>query len=149
MEKAKNLGHPREIKAVCLSRTKGRKSEVEGIILIADVGVKGDFHAGSSRQVSLLAEESVIKLRAKGMDIKPGDFGENIIFCGVDLKSLPVGAKLKIGSEAEVEITQIGKECVERCQIYYRTGDCIMPREGVFAKVIKGGKIKSGDKINL
>ena len=138
-----------KVKAACISDKKGIKSAVDQIHLIDNLGVEGDYHAkGGERQVSLLAEESVDKMREKGLKLEPGAFGENIITEGIDLLSVSIGQKIKIG-EAELEITRIGKECVERCQIYYQTGDCIMPREGVFARVIKGGVIKPGDEIKL
>lgn len=135
-----------KIKAVCVSKNKGQKSEVEKINLIKNSGVEGDFHSkGGERQVSLLAIESIEKMKIK---LEAGAFGENIITEGIGLLSLRIGQTLKVGG-AELEISKIGKECLERCQIYYQTGDCIMPREGVFAKVIKGGIIKPGDEINL
>ena len=138
-----------KIKATCISKLKGQKSKVKTINLIKDLGVEGDFHAkGGERQVSLLAEESIQKMREKGLDLIPGAFGENIVTEGIELTSLSIGQKIKIG-EAELEISKIGKECPERCQIYYQTGDCIMPREGVFARVLKGGIIKAGDEIIL
>ncbi len=136
-----------KVKAVCISSEKGRKVKVEEASLVVGLGIKGDFHAGSKRQVSLLAEESIDKMREKGLQLKPGDFGENIMTEGIDLVSLSVGTKIKIGSTAELEVTEIGKKCPAPCDIYYQVGDCIMPREGVFAKVLKGGQIKPGDDI--
>ncbi|MFC1496731.1 MOSC domain-containing protein [Candidatus Margulisiibacteriota bacterium] len=128
-----------KVKAVCVSKVKGQKSEVKELVLVKDLGAEGDFHAkGGERQVSLLANAK----------LAPGAYGENIVTEGIDLLSLSIGQKLKIG-EAGLEISKIGKECKERCQIYYQTGDCIMPREGVFAKVIKGGIIKPGDEIKI
>lgn len=136
-----------KVKATCISGKKGIKSSVDQIRLIENLGVEGDFHAkGGERQVSLLAEESINKMREKGLKLEAGAFGENMITEGIDLLSLSIGQKIKIG-EAEIEISRIGKECVERCQIYYQTGDCIMPREGVFAGVIKGGIIRPGDEV--
>lgn len=136
-----------EIKAVCVSKDKGQKAEVGEINLIKDLGVEGDFHAkGGERQISLLACESIHKMKEKGLKLENGAFGENIITEGLDLLSLKIGQRLKIG-EAEIEITKIGKECPKRCAIYYQTGDCIMPREGVFARVINSGRIKPGDII--
>jgi MOSC domain-containing protein YiiM len=138
-----------KVKATCISDKKGVKSAVDQIQLVENLGVKGDFHAkGGERQVSLLAEESVQKMREKGLNLQAGAFGENIVTEGIDLLSLSIGQNLKIG-EAELEISKIGKECPERCQIYYQTGDCIMPREGVFAKVIKGGIVKPGDEVEI
>jgi len=116
--------------------------------LIAGFGIEGDAHAGNwQRQVSLLADESIVKMRAKGANVTEGDFAENITTEGVDLRSLKIGSKLKLGSVAEVEITQFGKECHNRCEIFQQVGDCVMPREGVFAKVTKPGQIKVGDII--
>src|SRR3989339_1262257 len=136
-----------KVKAACISSVRGPKSKVEEINLVKDLGVEGDYHAkGGLRQVSLLASESIQKQKEKGIELDDGAFGENIITEGIELTKLSIGQKLKIG-EAELEITKIGKECVERCIIYYQTGDCIMPREGVFAKVLKGGQIKPGDTI--
>lgn len=136
-----------KIKATCVSKSKGQKSEIKEINLIKDLGVEGDFHAkGGDRQVSLLSSESIQKMRDKGLKLKNGAFGENIVTEGINLISLKIGQQLKVG-EAEIEITKIGKECVERCAIYYQAGDCIMPREGIFAKVLKGGIVKPGDNI--
>jgi MOSC domain-containing protein YiiM len=147
MAKIENPELSRRVKATCLSKVKGQKSEIKTINLIPDLGVEEDFHAqGGERQVSLLAEESIAKMRAKGLKLEPGAFGENIVTEGVDLLALKIGQKIKIG-EAEIEISKIGKECPKRCAIYYAAGDCIMPREGVFARVLSGGKIKAGDII--
>src|SRR3989339_1002213 len=138
-----------KVKNTCVSKVKGQKSEIQSINLIENLGVEGDFHAkGGERQVSLLAEESIQKMREKGLTLLPGAFGENVVTEGIDLLSLSVGQKIRIG-EVELEISKIGKECPARCQIYYLAGDCIMPREGVFAKVLKGGIIKPGDEIKL
>ena len=110
----------------------------------------GDAHAGpGTRQVSILAEESIDKMRSKGLKVNPGDFAENITTIDMDLAGLKVSDKLKIGEEAVLEITQFGKECHARCSIYYQAGDCVMPKEGVFARVLKGGIIKSGDKMEV
>jgi MOSC domain-containing protein YiiM len=141
-----------EIAAVCMSRVKHvQKNEVEEANLITDLGMEGDAHAGfAHRQVSLLADESVEKMRAKGLsDLRPGAFGENLVTRGIDLLSLRVGDRLRVGSEITLEVTQIGKECVERCAIYYQAGDCIMPREGIFTRVIDGGRVKAGDEVSL
>lgn len=135
--------------AVSISDKKGVKKEniPEGL-LVENFGLKGDAHAGEwHRQVSLLAMESIEKIRAKGLDVGPGDFAENITTVGIDLVNLPIGTKLKIGDSALVEVTQIGKECHDRCAIYRQTGDCVMPREGIFVKVLKGGKVKKNDPI--
>jgi molybdenum cofactor synthesis domain-containing protein len=137
-----------KIKAVSLSKQKGEKKvSVKSAVLKEDFGIVGDAHAGSDRQVSLLAEESIEKMRAKGLKLAPGDFAENITTQGLDLSKLNIGAKLKVGKEAILEIAQIGKVCHDRCSIYYRAGDCIMPREGVFARVLKGGVIRPGDEV--
>jgi len=138
-----------KIQAVCINKSKGRKFADSEINLIADLGVEGDFHAkGGERQVSLLAHESIEKMRAKGLNLDDGAFGENIVTEGIELVALKIGQKLKIG-EAEVEVTKIGKECVERCAIFYQTGDCIMPREGIFGKVLVGGKVKAKDALEV
>jgi MOSC domain-containing protein YiiM len=112
-------------------------------------GLKGDAHAGSGRQVSLLAQESIDKMIALGAAVSPGDFAENITVQGLEVMSLPVGARLKVGPEAELEITQIGKACHKGCAIREQVGDCVMPREGVFARVLKGGVVKPGDLVEV
>jgi MOSC domain-containing protein YiiM len=140
-----------KIKAISISGQKGTpKLNVPQADLQADYGIVGDAHAGSEhRQVSLLAVESIERLREKGLKIVPGDFAENITTEGLDVRSLKVGAKLKVGERAELEITQLGKACHGRCAVYYRLGDCIMPKEGVFARVIGAGRIKVGDCIEV
>ncbi|MFH1783417.1 MAG: MOSC domain-containing protein [bacterium] len=137
------------VKAVSVSKKKGtKKTNVESILLKEDFGIVGDAHAGTkNRQVSLLAEESIKKMKDKGLNVGSGDFAENITTEGVDLVSLGIGGKLGIGKEVLVEISQIGKECHSRCNIYYQAGDCVMPHEGVFVRVLKGGVIKPGDEI--
>ncbi len=141
-----------KIIAVCKSEKKGTKKEVvtEGF-LREDFGLIGDAHADccTHRQVSLLAIESINKMRSLGFDIGPGDFAENITCEGVELVSLPVGTRLLIGKEVILEVTQIGKECHSRCAIYRQIGKCIMPREGVFAKVIGGGLVRAGNTIKI
>jgi cyclic pyranopterin phosphate synthase len=113
-------------------------------------GIEGDAHAGNwHRQVSLLGQESIEKMRAKGANVSAGDFAENITTEGIDLQSLAIGSKLRLGADAEVEITQFGKKCHGGCEIFQQIGDCIMPREGVFAKVTKPGRIKPGDTIEV
>lgn len=138
------------IKAVCLSDIKGiQKSETEGIDLLAEWGVENDAHAGKwHRQVSLLGFEQIEAFKALGAEVNNGSFGENIIVEGFDLKSLPIGTRFKCG-DVILELTQIGKECHAHCAIYHKMGDCIMPREGVFCKVISGGHIKPGDSIEI
>jgi MOSC domain-containing protein YiiM len=141
-----------EITAVCKSQRKGTKKEVgaEGT-LKEDYGLVGDAHANccTHRQVSLLAIESIAKMRTLGFNVGPGDFAENITTQGIELLSLPIGAKLSIGEEVILEVTQIGKECHTRCAIYRQIGKCIMPKEGVFAKVIHGGFVRVGDTIKI
>jgi len=140
-----------KVVAVSISKKKGeRKDNIPEGLLIENFGFKDDAHAGDwHRQVSLLAIESIEKIRAKGLDVGPGDFAENITTIGINLVDLPIGTKLKIGDEILMEVTQIGKECHSRCAIYYQAGDCVMPREGIFAKVLKGGKVKKGDPIKV
>ena len=138
--------------AVCRSKKKGIvKTPVAEIRIKKEYGVVDDAHADTNthRQVSLLAIESIDKMRGKGLDLKPGDFAENITTKDINLASLPVGTRLNIGKEAVLEMTQIGKECHAACAIRKQVGDCIMPKEGVFARVIRGGHIKSGDEIKI
>ncbi len=139
-----------EITAVCISQKKGQKKKNVGKgILVENHGLEGDAHAGEwHRQVSLLAEESIRKMKEKGLEVGPGDFAENITTRGIELTELPIGTKLKLGG-ALVEVTQIGKECHDRCAIYHRVGDCVMPREGIFVRVLKGGPVSIGDKIEV
>ena len=128
--------------SVNISDKKGvRKKPVDEILIKADYGIEGDAHASSEwhRQVSLLALESIQKMQGMGLDVKPGDFAENITTEGLDLVSLPIGTEMHIGSEVLGEVSQIGKECHTRCAIYYQAGDCVMPKEGIFIKVLKGG----------
>ncbi|MFZ5649507.1 MAG: MOSC domain-containing protein [Bacillota bacterium] len=138
-----------KIVAVCSSPKKGmRKKNVGEGLLVAGHGLEGDAHTGSwHRQVSLLAMESIQKMREMGLDVGSGDFAENITTEGIDLVGLPIGTRVRIGPEALAEVTQIGKECHNRCAIYYQAGDCVMPREGIFVRVIKGGPVKVGDEI--
>jgi MOSC domain-containing protein YiiM len=138
--------------AVCTSENKGtRKTPVPEIFIREDYGVEGDAHADGTnhRQVSLLALESIEKMRERGLDLQPGDFAENITTQGIDLASLPTGTRIMPGDEAVLELTQIGKECHAACAIRKQIGDCIMPREGVFARVIRGGRVKAGDAIRI
>ena len=139
-----------KVVSVNISSKKGvRKKPVDEVFLKADYGIEGDAHASSEwhRQVSLLALESIKKMQGKGLDVKPGDFAENITTEGLDLVSLPLGTEVHIGSEVLGEVSQIGKECHTRCAIYYQAGDCVMPKEGIFIKVLKGGKVRAGDRI--
>lgn len=139
-----------KVLAVCISENKGeRKKPVESVKLRENHGIVGDGHAGDwHRQVSLLAQESIDKMRAMGLDVNAGDFAENITTTGIDLVSLPIGSRLQVG-DTLLEVTQIGKECHTRCAIYYQAGDCVMPKEGIFAKVITGGVIRPGDGIEI
>jgi molybdopterin adenylyltransferase len=137
--------------AVNISREKGtKKRNVRRRDLLVDFGLQGDAHGGPwNRQVSLLANESIDKMREKGLKAAYGDFAENITTEGIDLMRLPVGTTLKIGREAILRMTQRGKECHTRCAIYYEMGDCVMPREGVFAEVLHPGEISVGDSIEV
>ncbi len=139
-----------EVAAVCLSEKKGiRKHEVPGIELVFGHGIAGDAHAGNwHRQVSLLADESVDKMRALGWELTPGAFAENILTRGIELRTLPVGTVLEIG-EAVLCVTQIGKECHNDCAIKQTTGKCVMPTEGIFAVVLKGGHVAPGMEIRI
>lgn len=134
--------------AVCISENKGeRKRPVDSVELRENHGIVGDAHAGDwHRQVSLLAQESIDKMRALGLDVSAGDFAENITTSGINLVNLPIGSRLQIGGSM-LEVTQIGKECHTRCTIFYQAGDCVMPKEGIFAKVMKGGTVGQGDTI--
>jgi MOSC domain-containing protein YiiM len=137
-----------KVLAVCISENKGeRKKPVESVELRENHGIVGDAHAGDwHRQVSLLAQESIDKMRKLGLDVNAGDFAENITTSGIDLVSLPIGTRLQIG-ETLLEVTQIGKECHTRCAIFYQAGDCVMPKEGIFVKVIVGGTVRPEDEI--
>jgi MOSC domain-containing protein YiiM len=135
--------------AVCTSKRKGiRKRSVGEAKLKVDWGIVGDAHAADwHRQVSLLALESIEKMRALGLNVGPGSFAENLTTQGMDLLALPIGSQVRVGDEIVLEITQHGKICHDRCAIYYQVGDCVMPREGIFARVIQGGQVKAGDVI--
>jgi len=140
-----------EILAVCISETRGvQKKPVEQIECVRKMGIRGDAHAEDwHRQVSLLADESADIMRKKGVEIGPGDFAENILTRGIVLKNLPVGQRLRIGDSVVLEVTQIGKECHHDCAIYQATGDCVMPREGIFCIVVEEGPIRAGDRIDV
>ena len=135
--------------AISVSEKKGtQKSNVPSAHLVEGHGIEGDAHAGPwHRQVSLLAQESIDKMTAAGLDVGPGDFAENLTTSGIDLLKLKIGDRLRIG-EAELEITQIGKECHDHCAVYELAGDCVMPREGIFARVLREGRISAGDAVN-
>jgi molybdenum cofactor synthesis domain-containing protein len=136
--------------AVCVSVKKGeQKHAVDRVRMVADHGLDGDAHAGGwHRQVSLLASSDIDTMRARGLDLEPGDFGENVVLDGFDLGGLGIGSRLEV-ADAELEITQIGKVCHSRCAIYYQAGDCIMPREGVFARVVRGGEVAAGAAVRV
>lgn len=138
------------LKGICVSKKRGtKKVEVVEAMLVENYGIEGDAHAGNwHRQVSLLSLEKIEAFREKGAQVSFGDFGENLIIDGFDFRSLPVGTIFTIG-EAVLKMTQIGKECHTHCQIYQTMGECIMPREGVFAVVLKGGKIRNGDTVEM
>ena len=140
-----------KILAVNISQKKGeKKTNIDCGLFLENLGMENDAHAEPGiRQVSLLAKESIEKIRAKGLDVQYGDFAENLTTEGIDLPSLPVGTKLKVGDKVLLEVSQIGKVCHNRCNIFYTVGDCVMPREGIFAKVLQGGKIQTGDIIEL
>jgi len=140
-----------KIVSIAVSRKKGtRKTLVDRARVIQNHGLDGDAHAGPwHRQVSFLASESIQEAREKGLDVDFGDFAENVATVGIDWKNLPVGTRVKLGKTAIVEVSQIGKTCHKPCAIYYQAGDCIMPREGVFGRVIRGGEIACGDTIEL
>lgn len=151
MADADNVETIPSVVAVSVSDRKGVvKENVPVVELVVDHGVKGDVHAeGGTRQVSLLAQESIDKMRAAGAEVNPGDFAENITTKGLALDRLPVGTRLRLGGEAELTITQIGKACHHGCAIREQVGDCVMPREGVFARVDQGGVVRPGDVIEV
>ena len=140
-----------KIVAICISKKKGvQKKDVKQCRLIENYGLEGDAHAGSwHRQISLLSIEGRLVMENKGIKLDAGDFGENVLTKGVDFANIIVGNELRLGRDALVRVTQIGKECHDRCNIYYQVGDCIMPREGIFAEVLKGGEIKVDDDIEF
>ena len=139
------------IVSIAISKKKGtRKTPVDAAFVSKDHGLEGDAHAGKwHRQVSFLASESIEQARAQGLDVTFGDFAENIATTGIDWKTVPVGTLVRLGGNVLVKITQIGKECHNKCAIYYKAGDCIMPREGVFAKVLQEGTIHHGDEVQI
>ncbi len=141
-----------KILAVCKSATKGNKKEVmEEGYFEENYGLAGDAHADSSshRQVSFMAIESIDRMHSSGYDVGPGSFAENLTTEGIDMVSIPVGTEVRIGEEVILEVTQIGKECHTGCNIFNQIGQCIMPKEGVFARVIHGGLIRTGDEIKV
>lgn len=138
------------VAAVCISEKKGtQKQDVGRAEFVADWGIRGDAHAGKwHRQVSLLSLDRVEEFRARGAQVGAGAFGENLLVAGFDFKTLPVGSRFRCG-QVELEMTQVGKQCHAHCAIYHQVGDCIMPREGVFARVLHGGTISVGDELIL
>jgi len=140
-----------KIVSLSISKKKGtRKTCVTEARLLENFGFEGDAHAGDwHRQVSLLASESIQRTRDQGLDVTFGDFAENIATSGIDWLTVPVGTRFRLGDTALIEISQIGKECKKKCAIFYQAGDCIMPREGVFAKVLQGGVVRQGDAIEM
>jgi len=140
-----------KVLAVCRSSKKGTtKDIVKTGMLIEDHGLKGDAHSGKwHRQVSLLGIESINKMKTADLDIKFGDFAENITTEGINLAELSIGTRLKIGEDVLLEITQIGKACHHACEIKKKIGDCVMPREGIFARVLSRGLVKAGDSIKI
>lgn len=139
-----------KVLAICTSKHKGTlKNEVNEANFIEEFGIEGDAHAGKwHRQVSLLAFEKIDDFRNKGGNVDFGAFGENLVVDGIELHKLPVGQRLTVG-ETLLEVTQIGKECHDKCAIYYQVGECIMPKNGIFTRVLKGGKVKVGDECVL
>ena len=139
-----------KILALCISEKKGTlKTEINEANFIEDFGIENDAHAGKwHRQVSLLEFNKIDEFRKKGANVDFGAFGENIVLEGIELHTLPIGQLIKIG-DVLLEVTQIGKKCHDKCQIYYQVGECIMPKNGIFTKVLKGGKVKVGDESSL
>ena len=139
------------IVSIAVSKKKGtRKVQVPTANVVENYGIEKDAHAGKwHRQISFLSSESIDRARNNGLDVTFGDFAENIATLGIDWKTIPLGTKVKLGESVEVEITQIGKECHNKCAIYYQAGDCIMPKEGIFARVLSGGTIQCGDEIQI
>jgi MOSC domain-containing protein YiiM len=140
-----------KIVSIAVSRKKGtRKQTVSQAVISADHGIEGDAHAGPwHRQISFLAAESIEAARRSGLTVDFGDFAENIATAGIDWLKIPVGTRLQLGDKARIEITQIGKECHRKCAIFYQAGDCIMPREGVFGRVLRAGTVRCGDPIQI
>jgi MOSC domain-containing protein YiiM len=140
-----------KVVSVNLSKKKSvRKKPVGEGLVKENHGFIGDAHAGDwHRQVSLLALESIEKMKKMGLDVSPGDFAENITTSGINLFSLLLGTKLKIGEEVVLEVSQIGKECHTKCTIFRQVGECVMPTEGIFGEVLRGGKVKVGDKVEV
>ena len=141
-----------KIIAICKSKDKGTpKEDVKEGLLKEEFGLVGDAHADccTHRQVSLLAVESINRMRSNGFNVGPGDFAENLTTQEVDLVSLPVGTRLSVGQRVILEVTQIGKQCHTKCAIYRQIGRCVMPKEGIFARVVRGGLVKAGDELKI
>lgn len=140
-----------KIVSIAVSKKKGtRKVPVTEVLVIENFGIEGDAHAGAwHRQVSFLASESIERSREQGLDVTFGDFAENFATSGINWQEIPLGTKVQLGDSVLVEITQIGKECHNKCAIYYQAGDCIMPKEGIFGRVITGGNVCIGDRIRI
>lgn len=139
-----------KVMAICISEKRGtQKTRIPEAELIEEFGIKEDAHAGKwHRQVSLLSYETIEAFKARGAEVQDGAFGENIVVSGIDLIHLPVGTKLCC-RDVLFEVTQIGKECHSHCEIYHKMGECIMPTNGIFTRVLRGGTIKTGDEINV
>jgi len=137
--------------AICISDIKGTKKQpISEGVLKKNWGLKGDAHSGvNHRQISILSKESVERLSRKGIIFSPGDFGENLLVTGVNLRELKVGDLIKIGAYALLRVTQIGKECLHPCSIRKRLGECLMPSEGIFCEVLRGGKIRPGNRVSI
>ncbi len=135
--------------AVCSSKKRGPKKEVDSALLREDWGIVGDVHSGSARQVSLLTRGSITKMRRKGFSLPSGCFGENLVIEGLSFKRLRIGTRIKVGSEVVLEVTEIGKACANPCAIFRRFGTCVMPKEGVFVTVVKGGMVRKNDAVSL
>jgi MOSC domain-containing protein YiiM len=136
--------------SINVSEKKGMRKKPVDRITVGLEGLVGDAHAGDwHRMVSLLAEESIAKMKAMGLTVGPGDFAENLTTEGVDLLALPLGTRFRVGPDLILEVTQHGKECHTRCSIFYQAGDCVMPKEGIFAKVIQVGEIAVGDRVSV
>jgi MOSC domain-containing protein YiiM len=139
------------ILSVNISKKKSeKKHNVTSCRVLLDYGLENDAHAGTElRQISLLAAESIEKIRQKGLNVQYGDFAENLTTSGIELYTLPLGTKLHVGKDVLLEVTKIGKECPKPCAIFYAVGDCVMPREGIFARVLTAGTINVGDEISI
>jgi Uncharacterized protein conserved in bacteria len=140
-----------KILSVNISEKKGeKKHNINACRALIDQGLENDAHIGMAiRQISLLATESIEKIRQKGLNVNYGDFAENLTTEGIELYTLPLGTKIKVGKDVLLEVTQIGKTCAKPCAIFYAVGDCVMPKEGIFARVLSEGNIKTGDDITI